>query len=232
MDKRIKWSGAALVAAALLMFTRMAPIFVILPEDMAFPPETTQEMVRLAGIAGWRWQLSHIMGLAAIVLLFLAYSSHVKVLRQLGWKRIGLAIAVVATLAFGLFAIALVIDGFFVPATIASYMSANTDESVTIEQVTAMHQLALRFFTPGVLLVFVTMGLLSSPMLHRVFHARWLGVAGQVISIVAVTAYLTGVTGANWSNLQIAGTLMMLAFAWHLLVGSRALLSRFKVSVA
>ena len=58
MDKQIKWVGAALVAGGVLMFSRMAPIFAILPADMAFPPETTQEMVRLAGIAGSRWQWS------------------------------------------------------------------------------------------------------------------------------------------------------------------------------
>lgn len=231
MDKRIKWAGAAMVAGGLLMFTRMAPIFVILPDDMAFPPETTQEMVRLAGIAGSRWQLSHIMGLAAVVLFAVAYGWHVNVLMRLGWKRIGIVLAVMATMAFGLFGIALVIDGFVVPAAIDSYVSGNGGESMTLEQVAGSHQLALRFFTPGIFLVFVSMGLLSSPMLHRVIHTRWLGLVGQLLAVSAVTAYLTGVTGPDWNNLQIAGTLMMAAFAWHLLVGSRALFFKSNSSV-
>ena len=226
MDKRIKWAGAAMVVGGLLMFTRMAPIYVVLPDDMAFPPESTQEMVRLAGIAGSRWQLSHIMGLAAVALFAVAYGWHANILMRRGWKRIGLVVAVIAITAFGFFGIALIIDGFVVPATIDSYVSANGGPPMTLEQVAGSHRLALRFFTPGIFLIFVAMGLLSSPMLHRVVHTRWLGLIGQIIAISAVTAYLTGVTGPDWNNLQIAGTLMMAAFAWHLLVGARALFSR------
>lgn len=232
MDKRIKWAGAAMVIGGLLMFTRMAPIFAILPEGMAFPPETTEDMVHLAGIAGSRWQWSHVMGLVAVVLFAVAYGWQANVLLRLGWKRIGLGAATVATIAFGLFAIALVIDGFVVPTTIANYVSVNVGRSMSLEDVTEVHQLALRFFTPGIFLVFVAMGLLSSPMLHRAIHSRWLGVTGQIIAIVAVTAYLTGVAGPNWSNLQVAGTLMMMAFAWHLLAGSRALFARSNSSVS
>lgn len=223
MDRQIKWAGAALLAGGLLMFTRMAPILVILPEDMVFPPESTQEMVRLAGTAGWRWQLSHIMGLVAVILFAVAYGWHVNVLIRSGWKRIGIVLAVLATMAFGLFGSALVIDGFVVPATIDSYVSASESQSTTLAQIAESHQLALRFFTPGIFLLFVSMGLLSAPMLHRVFHTFWLGLIGQVIGVIAVIAYLTGVTGPNWNVMQIAGTLMMAAFAWHLLVGTRAL---------
>lgn len=223
MDRQIKLAGAALVAGSLFMFTRMAPILVILPDDMVFPPETTQEMVRLAGIAGSRWQLSHIMGLAAVVLFAVAYGWHVKVLMHLGWKRIGVALAAMSTMAFGLFGTALAIDGFVLAETIDSHVSANGGQATTLAQVAESHQLALRFFTPGIFLMFVSMGLLSVPMLHGVFHARWLGFMGQIIGLIAVTAYLTGITGPNWNVMQIAGTLMMAAFAWHFLVGSRAL---------
>ena len=182
-------------------------------------------MFRLIGLAGPRWQLSHAMGLAAVLLFAAAYVWHVNVLIRLGWRRIGIALAVTATPAFGLFAVALAIDGFVVPATAGS-------QSATLEQIAASHRLALFFFTPGVFLMFVTMGLLSSPMLHRAIHSRWLGVAGQIVAIAAVTAYFTGVTGPDWNNLQIAGTLMMAAFAWHLLVGVRALRDRRRVSNA
>ena len=230
MDKRSKWAGAAMIIGGLLMITRMVPIFAILPDDMAFPPETTQEMIRLAGIAGSRWQLSHIMGLAAVILFGVAYGWHVNALLRLGWKRIGIVLAVAATMAFGLFGIALVIDGFVVPATIDSYVSANGVNATTLEQVAGSHQLAQRFFTPSMFLLFVTMGLLSSPMLHRAIHTRWLGFVGQFIAILAVTAYLTGVAGPNWNNLQIAGTLIMAAFLWHLVVGSHALFSRSRIS--
>ena len=223
MDKQIKWAGAALVAGGLLMFARMAPILAVVPEDMAFPPESTQEMVRLAEIAGSGWQLSHLMGLAAVLLFAIAYGWHAQVLIRLGWKRIGLATAVTATTAFGLFATALFLDGFILPATIESYVSAAGGQPATLEQVADSHSFALRFFTPAVFLMFVAAGLLSSPMLHRVIHVRWLGVVGQAIAVIAVTAYLTGITGPDWNNMRIAGTLMMAAFAWHLLLGSRTL---------
>lgn len=223
MSSQIKWVGAAMVVGSLLMFTRMIPILAILPGDMSFPPETTQEMVRLAGIAGSRWQLSHIMGLAALSLFAFAYGWHVNALMKLGWKRIGIFLAVMATISFGLFGGALAIDGFVVPATIDSYVTANGSQSATLAQVADSHQFALRFFTPGVFFLFVSMALVSAPMLHRVIHTRWLGLTGQIIGIVAVTAYLTGVAGSNWNVMRVGGTLMMAAFAWHLLVGSRAM---------
>lgn len=223
MDKGFKSAGIALLAGGLLMFTRMAPIFSVLPDDMPFPPESTEEMIRLASIAGLRWQVSHVMGLAAVSLFAFAYFWHVSALIRRGWKRIGLAVGIAATSAFGLFAIALSIDGFLVPAAIQRYLSAGA-ELTSLEQVAESHRLALAFFTPGVFLIFVTMGLVSSPMLHQILHARWLGVAGQTIAILAIVAYLTGVAGRHWDKLQIAGTLMMAAFAWHLLVGVRAML--------
>lgn len=223
MDNRFKWAGAAMAAGGLLMFIRMVPIFAIVPDDMAFPPETTQDLVRLVGVAAGRWQFSHLMGLLAVSLFAIAYGWHAIYLMRHGWKRIGIALAITATVAFGLFGIALVIDGFVVPAIVDSYVSANEVQTTTLEQVAGSHQLALSFFTPGLFLIFVTMGLLSSPMIHRVFHVRWLGFMGQIIAVSAVTAYLSGVTGTNWNNMQIAGTLMMAALTWHLLLGSRAL---------
>jgi hypothetical protein len=224
MNKQIKWVGVAMVVGGLLMFTRMAPIFAVLPDDIGFPPETTQELIKLAAAAGSRWEVSHLMGFAAVILFTVAYGWHANFLIRLGWKRIGLGLAVISTTAFGLFAIALLVDGFYVSATIDSYVSANSGRSTTLEQVAESHQLALFFFTPGILLVFVAMGLLSLPMLFREFHSRWLGIMGQIIAVTAVTAYVAGLTGPNWNELQIAGTLMMSAFAWNLLVGMRALL--------
>jgi len=215
MDKHIKIVGAALVAGGLLMFIRMAPVIAIVPDDMAFPPANTEELVRLAGLAGWRWQLSHSMALVAVCFFVTAYGWHVKYLLQQGRKRIAFAVALAASLAFGLLSIALVIDGFVVPTTISNYVS--------LEDVAGSHELALRFFTPAMFFLFVSIGVLSSPMLHRTFHARWLGVIGQIIAVVAVTAYLTGVAGPNWSNMQIGGSLMLAAFIWHILLGARAM---------
>ncbi|MDH5321337.1 MAG: hypothetical protein OEW81_02820 [Gammaproteobacteria bacterium] len=224
MDRHTKWIGVALVVGGLLMFTRMAPVLAVLPEDMAFPPATTQDMVRLAVITGARWQLSHMMGLLAVLLFGIAYGWHVMLLIRAGWRSLGPGLAVTALLAFPLFGIALVIDGFAVPATIADHLAAGGTGAATLEQVAATHRLALRFFAPGVFLMFVTMGILSAPMLHREIHARWLGVAGQLIAVLAVTAYLTGLTGPHWNELQVAGTLMLVAFAWHLIIGARALI--------
>jgi len=226
MHRQSKWIGAALVIGGLLMLTRMAPILVVLPEDMAFPPETTQEMLRLATVTGPRWQLSHLMGLAAVLLFGIAYGWHVNVLIQSGWQRVGYGLAAISILAFGLFGIALLIDGFVVPATMENHLAATGVQQASLEQFEESHQLALGFFTPGIFLLFATMGLLSAPMLHRKIHSRWLGVAGQAIAVLAVTAYLTGITGPHWDEMQIAGTLMLAAFAWHLLVGIRLLFAK------
>jgi hypothetical protein len=223
MQQKIKWVGAALMVGGLLMLTRMAPIFVVLPDDLSFPPESTQEMVRLAAIAGSRWQFSHVMGLVAVALFIIAYGWHAKLLIQLGWKRVGLAIAAIAMVAFGLLGVALTIDGFFVPLTIQQHVSPGAGESMTLEHVAESHALALSIFTPAVFLMFVAVGLLSTPMLHRSIHSRWMGLVGQLVAVLAVVAYVTGAAGPHWDNLKIAGSLMMAAFAWHLVVGSRAL---------
>ncbi|MDH4109733.1 MAG: hypothetical protein OEW35_15685 [Gammaproteobacteria bacterium] len=226
MDRHRKWIGVALVVGGLLMFTRMAPVLVVLPEDMAFPPATTQEMLRLAVIAGARWQLSHVMGLFAVLLFGIAYGWHVIFLVRAGWRWVGPGLAVTSLLAFTLFGIALLIDGFAVPAMIDDHLAAGGARTATLEQVEEMHLLALRFFAPGIFLLFLTIGLFSAPMLHREIHSRWLGVTGQTIAVVAVMAYLTGLTGPHWNEMQIAGTLMLAAFAWHLLVGARALIAK------
>lgn len=83
---------------------------------------------------------------------------------------------------------ALSIDGFRVPAAIQRYMQAAAGNPTTLEKVAQAHEFALSFFTPAVFLMFVAMGLLSSPMLHRTIHARWLGLAGQLV--VGVRALL------------------------------------------
>lgn len=212
-----------MAVGGLLMFTRIVPIFAILPENMAFPPETTADLVRLVVVAGSRWQLSHVLGLVAVSLFTIGYWLHATVLAKLGTRRVGIAAAGTATIAFGLFAVALLLDGFHVSATAAAYASNTGGSMVTLEDVAKAHEQALLFFTPGVFLMFVAMGLLASRMLHRFIHSRWLGGLGQLVAIAAVTAFLFGVTGPNWNNMRIGGSAMMAGFVWHLLVGLSAL---------
>jgi hypothetical protein len=228
MDKQLKWAGAALAAGGLLMFTRMIPVIAVMPDDMAFPPAATEDLVRLATIAGSRWQISHLMGLAAVILFATAYALHTQLMLRLGRPRVGIAIAAAATLAYGLFALALVFDGFLLPVTIEAYVASASSQTTALQDVADSHSFALRFYTPGVFFMFVAMGLLSSPIIHRAFHTRWFGFVGQFIAITAVTAYFTGVTGSNWENLQISGTLMLAAFAWHLVLGFRTLFASWR----
>jgi|GEM_PF-6303086 len=218
MSLRLRLGGAGMMAGGVLFFTRMAPIFPLIPEDMAFPPASTADLIRLAEIAGTLWPLSHAMGLGAVLLFTLGYWIHAEALAQASRKVIGRAAAGIATLAFGLFAVALVTDGFALSAAVSDGRPA--------EEIGAIHASALRFFTPGVFIMFIAMGVLSSRMLHGFIHSRWLGGAGMAIAIAGPTAYLFGVTGPDWDNMQIGGSLMMLAFLWHFLVGLAALFGR------
>ncbi len=204
------------------MFTRMAPVFAVMPDDMTFPPETTEEMVRLAEIAGALWPLSHKMGLAAVGLFALGYWVHAHALATTGHRIVALTAALIASLAFGLFAAALVIDGFMVPAAAADFTSGQ----VTLAEVQAVHDRALAFFTPGVFAMFIAMGVLSSRLLHGFIHSRWLGALGMMLAILGPASWLAGWAGPNWDNLEVGGSLMMLSFLWHLIVGIASLFGR------
>jgi len=214
-----------MAAGAILFFVRMAPIFPIIPDDMAFPPETAMELVRLAQLAGPRWQLSHAMGFVAVVLFVLGYWGHARALTRAGHHVVGTAAAIIASIAFAAFAVALFIDGFLLPETALAY-AAGEASAPGLDAVDAVHQRALAFFTPAVFLMFIAIGVLSSRMLHGFIHSRWLGGLGMTIAIAGPTAYLFGVTGPNWDNLQIGGSLMMLAFLWHLLTGVAAMFGK------
>lgn len=218
MISTLRLAGAGMAVGGILFFTRMAPIFAVIPEDMDFPPSGTEDLARLAEIAGAAWPLSHAMGLVGVLLFTLGYWAHANALARVGHRIIGRVAASIATLAFGLFSIALVIDGFVLAAAV--------NQDAPLPQISAIHANALMFFTPGVFLMFIAIGVLSSRMLHGFIHTRWLGGIGTVIAIAGPTAYLFGVTGPNWNNMQIGGSLMMLAFLWHLLAGIVALFGR------
>ena len=142
-------------------------------------------------------------------------------LASLNHRRVGLAAGVIA---FGLFAIAMLIDGIHVAAVTAQYTAGSV--GMTLDDVTRAHELALLFYTPGIFLMFVAMTVLSSPMLHRTIHSRWLGALGQIIGIAAISAYLFGMAGPNWNNMRVGGLAKMAGFAWHLLVGLSAMWRR------
>ena len=165
------------------------------------------------------------MGLIAVVLFTYGYWAHAGALAKAGHRIIGRVAALIATIAFGLFAIALGIDGFVVPEAALSYLQGGPG-AATLQDVEHVHRDALYMFTPGVFLMFMAGGVLSSRLLHGFVHSRWLGGVGMLIAIAGPSAYLTGVAGPNWSNLQIGGSLMMLAFLWHFMVGLAALFGR------
>lgn len=218
MSATLRWAGAGMVIGGILFFGRMGPIFAILPEDMAFPPSAPEDLVRLAQLAGARWTLSHSMGLAAVGLFIAGYWAQASALAGAGHNVIGRIAALIATIAFGLFAVALVTDGFILPPNALSYLAGGPDAPI-LADIENIHEQALQFFTPAIFLMFIAMAVLSSRLLHGFIHSRWLGGLGMLIGIAAPTAYLFGVTGPNWNNLQIGGSLMMLGFLWLLLIG-------------
>ena len=225
MGTQLRLAGAGMTIGGLLFFGRMAPIFSVLPEDMDFPPTATEDLVRLAELAGSGWQLSHGMGLIAVMLFAVGYWAHAHALTAAGHTLIGKVAAATASLAFGLFAVALVTDGFVLFDAANEFIAGGPDAPM-LETVAAMHERALLFFTPAIFLMFIAMGILSSRMIHGFIHSRWLGFFGMALAITGPTAYLFGITGPNWDNLQIGGSLMMLGFIWHLIVGLAALFGR------
>ena len=214
-----------MIIGGVLTFGRMAPIFSILPDDMAFPPTSTTDLVRLAALAGPRWQLAHALGYIPVVLFILGYWAHAGALAAAGHPLIGRVAAAIASLAFGLFGIALFLDGFVLPG-VAQAFAAGGSAAPSLHDVQAAHDHALQFFTPAMFLMFIAMGVLSSRMLHGFIHYRWLGWFGMALAVAAPTAFLFGVTGPNWNNLQIGGSFLLLGYLWHLMIGVASLFGR------
>ncbi len=221
----LRFGGAAMALGGFLFIARIGPVVVVKPEDVGFPPETTAELVRLATASGGAWPAAHIAGLVAAALMIFAYWKHANVLAAAGRPTVGRAAAFAAAAAFGLFSAALIIDGFVVYAA-ALASAAAPDNAQLLTSVAEAHARALFFFTPALFTMFIAMGILASRMIHGYLHSRWLGWLGQVIAVLAITAFLTGVAGPNWSNLQIGGSATLAGFVWHIFVGLAALFGR------
>lgn len=222
---RLRWGGAAMALGAALLIMRIGPVVANKPDDVAFPPEGTADLVRLADAVGAIWPAAHVAGLVAVALLGFGYWAHASALAAAGRPYVGRAAALLATLAFTLFAGALVTDGFVVYAAALESAAAPGDADL-LAQTAAAHARALAFFTPALFAMFLAMGVLASRMIHGQIHSRWLGWLGQAIAILAVTAYLTGLAGPHWNNMQVGGSLTMAGFVWHILVGLAALFGR------
>ena len=225
MGAGLRWAGAGMAIGGTLIVGRMAPIVAILPDDMAFPPVAPEDFVRLAELAGARWQLSHGLGLAAVFLFIVGYWAQAGALAGAGHRIIGRIAALIATFAFGAFAVALVTDGFLFPETAMAYLAGGVS-APSLAEVAGVHDQALLFFTPAIFLMFVAMAVLSSRLLHGFIHSRWLGGLGMLIGVAGPTVFLLGVAGPNWSNMQISGSLMMLGFLWLFLIGLVSLFGR------
>ncbi|MHA7873469.1 MAG: hypothetical protein ACX939_14060, partial [Hyphococcus sp.] len=170
MSALLRFAGAGMAVGGVLFFTRMAPIFAIVPPDMAFPPETTEDLVRLVEISGLRWPLSHALGLIAVMLFSFGYWAHAARLAKAGHVFVGAAAATIAMVSFAALAAALVIDGFFVPKMAYAH-AAGGGVAPDVSDIAAVHARALAFFTPGVFLMFIAVGVLSSRMLHGFIHS-------------------------------------------------------------
>ncbi len=225
MNTTLRWAGAGMALGGILIVGRMAPIFAILPDDMAFPPEAAEDLVRLVDLAGFRWQLSHGLGFAAVILFIAGYWAQAGALADAGHRIIGRIAALIATIAFGSFAVALLTDGFLFPEAAMAFL-AGGPKAPSLVEAAGVHEQALLFFTPAMFLMFVAMAVLSSRLLHGFIHSRWLGGFGMIVGVAGPTAYLFGVTGPNWSNMQISGSLMMLGFLWLFLIGLVSLFGR------
>lgn len=225
MSATLRWAGAGMALGGILIVGRMAPIFAIVPEDMGFPPVAAEDFVRLVELAGARWQFSHGLGLVAVILFIAGYWAQAGALAQAGQRIIGRVAALIATIAFGSFAVALVTDGFLFPEAAMAYLQGGAN-APSLDETSAVHDQALSFFTPAMFLMFVAMAVLSSRLLHGFIHSRWLGAFGMLVGVAGPTAYLFGITGPNWSNIQISGSLMMLGFLWLFLIGLVSLFGR------
>ena len=224
---KLKIAGLAMTIGGFLFFVRMVPVLRVVPDDMAFPPESDADLVRLVDLAGIAWPVSHALGLIAMGLFVFGYWSHRNHLKEFDRQPQSTWAAWVATIGFGAFAIALIIDGFGVPSAANTILaSETTPRDLVYSQAGDIHKLALRFFTPGVFLMFIAIGLLSTRLIHRLIHNRTLGFLGMLIAISGPTVYLFGLAGPNWDNLRVGGSLMMLAFLWHLLIGLSAVRSK------
>lgn len=216
-----KFGGAAIITAALLMFTRTIPILAsgaIAPQD--FPPKTIAGTTNLAITAWGGWELSHLMLLAALVLFFTGYVVLYAELKQRGQKALGLLFMVTMGVGLLFFAIAGVIDGFLVPA-VANHLGlmAELPSESTGMLVALSHEGALAFFGLAQTGIVLGIGLACVALWRARLLSRWLLATGAGLSGLALVGLVAGVYGGFWRTLETAGPTMLLFFLWQLAFG-------------
>ena len=131
----LRYAGWTMMVGATLLIIRILPVVAQIPDGVAFPPNTIEDLIDIAKTVGLAWPVSHALGFMAVLLLIAGYTLHAAHLRARGFKVISTFVFGTATLAFGLFAVALIIDGFWV-------YNLAVDATVYPQDVRAAHDLA------------------------------------------------------------------------------------------
>lgn len=219
----MRMAGSFMVLAALLLITRLVPIFANLPEGFAgFPPATTEQLAMLAAHNTSGYHLSHLMALLAMPLLWIGFFAHYQRLVEKGLVRRSIIGMTGITMGAGLFSIALLSDGFLLTFASLEFMSPQMLDKNAAEMLVAFtHKMSMSFFTPAMISLFVGFGFFASPFAHGHMHNKWLGFIG--IALANTGAFGLILKGAEFSRMPLGGLVMMGTFFWVLAIGISAL---------
>ena len=224
----LKTSGYFLIAASLLLLTRLIPIFANLPEGFTtFPPATVEDMAILAAHNTSGYHYSHLMAFFALPLLWLGFYAHYQRYVEVGMIRRATTGIVALTVAVILFSIAVLIDGFMVPLASSEYVTPEMlNKETALFFAHFSHQLAMSFFTPSALFFAIGLGLLASPMAHGQIHNKWFGIIGIVLANISIFGTLFGWT---LNGMALSASVMMGFFFWSFALGFSSIKSHKKM---
>ncbi len=197
-----KFSGWAIITAVLLYFIRFIPI--IFSGAGNFPPSTLAGFADLAIVGRRGWELSHLMGLTLPALFFMGYVWLYTELRQREQKNLGLLFIVVMGGALLFQAIAVVMDGFLVPAAAnQSGLMAELPAEFAHAFVGFSHEAAQAFLKRGITITVLGIGLVSVALWRAKLLNKWFVAISAGLSGLVFLGLVIGVFGPTRGPLLV-----------------------------
>ena len=196
-----KFSGWAIITAVLLYFIRFIPIIFLAAGGS--PPSTLTGFADLAIVGRW-WELSHLMGLTLPALFFVGYVWLYTELRQREQKNLGLLFIVVMGEALLFQAIAVVMDGFLVPAAAnQSGLMAELPAEFAHAFVGFSHEAAQAFLKQAITITVLGIGLVSVALWRAKLFNKWFVAISAGLSGLVFLGLVIGVFGPTRGPLLV-----------------------------
>lgn len=219
MIKFKKLAGFAFITGAVLNVTRMIPVMVgrdnIPPQ---FPLNNAEDISFFVSGNYTGHFISHLMALAAFSLIILGLFYLYRLALKKSQELTPHVFITFGMFGFGLFTIAVIIDGFIMPWTVENYLSSPSEISAILVEFS--HKSALRFYAPANLLIFICIGFVSLSLFKMEKFPRMWCFAGMLLCDLALIGYIFGWFGYEWEFIPWSGIIFLFAHLWWISLGA------------